>query len=275
MNIKNHLLFLDDGQQAAFIPTPNKGGKYTPKYLVMHYTAVTSATSSINWFKNPDAKASAHLLIDRAGNVTQFAPFNTITWHAGQSKWAGINGLNGHAIGIELVNGGRLTKTDSGFLCPTDQRNVSSAEVTFALHRNESQPAHWHQYTEAQMQRTIQIGALLVNHYGLLDVLGHEDISPIRKSDPGPAFPMGSFRSRTMGRENDHLDLYKTTTAVNIRSGAGTGFPTLIKKPLPVDTEVEILKREGNWSFVDVRDEVEGVNDLEGWVNSKFLVQAG
>lgn len=274
MNIKNHLLYEDNGQQIPFVATPNKAGKYTPKYLVMHYTAVTSANSSINWFKNPDAKASAHLLIDRGGNITQFAPFNIVTWHAGLSKWAGINGLNSSSIGIELVNGGRLKKTGDSFICPTDQRNVASAETIFATHKNESHSDYWHQYTEPQLQKAIEVGALLVNHYGLMDVLGHEDISPIRKSDPGPAFPMSSFRSKSMGRQNENLDLFKTTTAVNIRTGAGTTFPTVVPFALPAGTEVEVLKREANWSFVDVRNTVEGINDIEGWVNSKFLQQS-
>src|SRR3954462_1180108 len=103
MTIKSHLLYNADGEQVSFVPTPNRAGKYTPQYLVMHYTAATSPNGSISWFQNPTAKASAHLLIDRDGHITQFAPFNIITWHAGVSQWNGINGLNSCSIGIELV----------------------------------------------------------------------------------------------------------------------------------------------------------------------------
>lgn len=274
MNIKNHLLFQDNDRQCAYVATPNRGGKYTPQYLTMHYTAATSASSTINWFKNPQARASAHLLIDRGGNVTQFAPFNVIAWHAGVSQWGGVVGLNAHSIGIELVNGGRLTKVGEGFICPVDQRSVAASEVINARHKNESQNAYWHQYTEPQLTAALDIAALLVQHYRLKDVLGHEDISPIRKSDPGPAFPMASFRSRAMGRQNERLDLYHTTANVNVRSGAGTSFAQVMPFSLPKGTKVLELKREGNWSFVEVLDVVEDLNDLEGWVSTKYLEQS-
>lgn len=274
MLIKNHLLFGNDGQQVPFVPIPNKGGKYTPQYLVMHYTAVTAPNGSVSWFKDPTAKASAHLLIDREGHITQFAPFNVVTWHAGVSSWHGINGLNSCSIGIELVNGGRLVKAGDSFMCPTDHRPVASGDVIFAKHKNDTEGAFWQQYTEKQLTAAIEVARLLVNQYKLKDVIGHEDIAPHRKSDPGPAFPMTSFRSRAMGNNNEHIDLYNTSTEVNIRSGAGTAFPTIAPMPLPARIKVQVLKREGNWSFVEVLEPVHNLNDLEGWVSSKFLEKA-
>ncbi|HUS01197.1 MAG TPA: N-acetylmuramoyl-L-alanine amidase, partial [Chitinophagaceae bacterium] len=163
MQIKNHLLFHDNGNPVSFRATPNKGGRYKPEYLVMHYTAATTAASSINWFLNPVAKASAHLLIARDGVITQFAPFNTVTWHAGKSAWKGLNGLNQFAIGIELVNGGRLAKTGNAWVCPVDQRKVPNTEVVIAVHKNEQNPAPWHQYTAAQLQVAIEVAAALVS----------------------------------------------------------------------------------------------------------------
>ena len=272
MQIKNHLLFSNNGTQVSFKPTPNKGGKYKPEYLVMHYTAAITAQSSINWFQNPDAKASAHLLIGRDGAITQFAPFNIVTWHAGKSAWKGLNGLNQFAIGIELVNGGRLMKSGNTWTCPVDQRKVPNTEVVIAVHKNEVNQSAWQQYTQPQLQAAIEIAALLVNTYNLKDVLGHEDISPLRKSDPGPAFPMGSFRSKTMGRESNSMDEYVTADLLNIRSGPGTAFNTLTQ-PMPKGTKVLALKTEGTWSFVEVLETVHGVMDLEGWVSTKFLIK--
>jgi N-acetylmuramoyl-L-alanine amidase len=77
----------------------------------MHYTAATTAASATDWFLRPIAQASAHLLIDKDGAITQFAPFNIITWHAGTSIWHGLIGMNKYSIGIELVNAGRLSKS--------------------------------------------------------------------------------------------------------------------------------------------------------------------
>jgi N-acetylmuramoyl-L-alanine amidase len=276
MKIIRHLLHGSDGKPVSFVSTPNKGGQFVagfPKYLIMHYTAATTEKSAITWFANKMAKASAHLLIDRDGSITQFAPFNIITWHAGESQWAGLNGLNKHSIGIELVNGGRLQKTAGNFVCAVDKKVVPDNEVMIARHKNEQTEFPWHTYTSLQLEVSAEISALLVKTYSLIDVLGHEDISPFRKSDPGPAFPMGSFRSKVMGRKSDALDIFFTSTEVNIRSGAGTQFGTVTEKPLPLNTKVEVHKRDGNWSFVSVLQKVGALNDVEGWVFSKFLVQ--
>ena len=271
MQIKNHLLFEDDGKQVSFKATPNKGGKYIPQYLVMHYTAATTAASAISWFLNSIAQASAHLVIAPDGAVTQFAPFNIVNWHAGKSQWKGLSGLNQFSIGIELVNGGRLMRSGNKWTCPVDRCEVSENDVMMASHKNEAAQAAWHEYSSKQLEVAVQIAALLVKTYSLKDVLGHDDISPIRKSDPGPAFPMGSFRSKAMGRKDDTIDDYITSAELNIRSGPGTSF-TLLSSPLPAGTPVLVLKTEGTWSFVEVQSTVNGIMDLEGWVSSKFLV---
>lgn len=271
MKISNDLLFDNSNRQVDFKLTPNRAGKYTPQYLVIHYTAATEARGSISWFLNKDAKASAHLIIDRDGSITQFAPFTTITWHAGISEWNGLVGLNKFAIGIELVNGGRVIKSGNNWICPVDKKMVPEGDVVIARHKNESSDSGWQTYTAIQIQTAVEVAALLVKTYGLKDVLGHEDIAPHRKSDPGPAFPMGSFRSKVMGRKENIADIYVTTTKVNIRSGAGTQFAPITDE-LQKNTHVQVLKREGNWSFVDVQDVVHGLNDLEGWVFSKYLV---
>lgn len=271
MTIKDHLLYDDAGKQVPFAATPNKGGKYTPQYLVIHYTAATTARSSINWFMSKDAKASAHLLIDRDGSITQFAPFDVITWHAGVSQWNGLDGLNKYAIGIEIVNGGRLQRSGATWICPTDRKVVPDSEVLHAKHKNDTQPDNWQDYSAEQIDAIIKISTLLVKTYGLKDIVGHDDIAPHRKSDPGPAFPMQSVRAKAMGRKDETIDMYVTTTDVNIRAGAGTQFATLTLKAVPKNVKVQLLKREGNWSFVEVAQNVEGINDLEGWMASKYL----
>ena len=270
MKILDHLLYGNDGKQISFRPTPNKGGKYIPIYLIIHYTAATTEQSAIGWLISPVAQASAHLIIGRAGTITQLAPFNLITWHAGKSSWGGLVGMNKHSIGIELVNAGRLSKIGEKCICPVDKKAVSDDDVLVAVHKNETRESLWQEYTEAQLEITQEISSLLVKTYKLTDILGHEDISPIRKSDPGPAFPMKSFRGRAMGRKNEDIDSYKTTNVLNIRSGPGTVYEVLAE-PLPEGTSVTMLKTEGNWSFVEVEDIVNGLMDLEGWVFTKYL----
>jgi N-acetylmuramoyl-L-alanine amidase len=271
MQLKNHLLYHANGKQVNYKPTPNKGGKYSPQYLVVHYTAATTAASAINWFLNPIAQASAHLVIAPDGIITQFAPFNIVTWHGGKSQWNGLSGLNQYAIGIELVNGGRLMRSGNKWTCPVDRCQVPDSDVIMATHKNEVTQAAWHEYTSQQLEVSAEIAALMVKTYGLKDVLGHDDISPIRKSDPGPAFPMGSFRSRALGRRDETIDEYFTSAPLNIRSGPGTAFS--IMSTVPKGTPVSVLKTEGTWSFVEVQATVKGIMDLEGWVSSKFLLR--
>ena len=109
MKVRNHRLFDDNNEQLPYVASPNRStGTIVPRFLVMHFTAGASASSSISWLTNPAARASAHLVIARDGTVTQLVPFNRKAWHAGRSRWAGLTGLNAHSIGIELDNHGEL-----------------------------------------------------------------------------------------------------------------------------------------------------------------------
>ena len=204
MKIDNHRLIADDGQPVRYVETPNHGGVMTPEYLVMHYTAGSSAESAVAWLCNPEAKASAHLVIGRDGSITQLAAFNRSAWHAGQSRWAGRNSLNAFSIGIELDNAGKLERVGERWLCAVSKREYPDDEVLIANHPHDrpgTMAAGWHQYSAAQLDAAGEVGVLLMQSYALRDVLGHDEIAPGRKTDPGPAFPMASFRARLRGRD--------------------------------------------------------------------------
>ena len=102
-----------------------------------------------------DVRVSAHLFIDRRGRATQFVPFNERAWHAGVSSWRGREGCNDFAVGIELEG------TDDG------------------------------PYTKAQYRRLCAVLKALLARYPALSrnaVVGHQEIAPGRKTDPGSAF---------------------------------------------------------------------------------------
>lgn len=202
MEIQNHLLLKGDSKfKVTQTDTPNVGGKLAPRFLVIHFTAGNDAASSISWLRNPAAKASAHLVIDRKdGAVTQLAPFNKVTWHAGKSEWHELIGLNQHSIGIELDNSGRLVR-EGGQWKTWTRRPVPDDQVVELTHPNETKPSGWHTYSEAQIASCLEAAVALHAIYKFEDILGHEDIAPGRKVDPGPAFPMGSFKARVLGRE--------------------------------------------------------------------------
>jgi N-acetylmuramoyl-L-alanine amidase len=211
------------------------GGALTPRWLVMHYTAGGSASESINWLCNPAAKASAHLVIARDGTVTQLVPFNRVAWRAGLSEWKGVENMNRHSIGIELDNHGFLgTVAPQGGWRFRDVAPVAYPHVLMATHKAGKPRGGWHTYTDAQMRAATEVARLLVHTYGLEDVIGHDDIAPGRKTDPGPAFGMEVFKAEVMrdvwsgakGRR------YRVTETLNVRSGPGTEYGKVWGGPL-------------------------------------------
>ncbi len=108
-----------------------------------------------------DLRVSAHLLIERDGRITQFVPFDRKAWHAGESRFAGRSNCNEFSIGIELEG------TDS------------------------------EAFTDAQYASLEQATQLLMEYYpgiGRQSIVGHSDIAPGRKTDPGPCFDWQRYR---------------------------------------------------------------------------------
>ncbi len=263
MEIRDHLLDEDGVEQKQ---TPNRGGLIEPRFLVFHYTSAGSAKSSVEWLCNPDAKASAHLVVARDGRVVQLAPFNVKTWHAGKSHWQGLTGLNSYSIGIEMDNAGILTEVGSTYRS-WFQKEYPETEVVYARHKHDIEPSFWHAYTAEQISKALDLAVLLVKQYGLKDILGHDDIAPNRKKDPGPAFPLPNIRARVLGRSEEEDPRYEVAARLlNIRNGPGVEYET-ISPPLAAGTKVALLESTDRWSRV----EVEGENDLEGWVFSKYI----
>jgi N-acetylmuramoyl-L-alanine amidase len=272
MELENHRL---RGSDVAWNESPNHGGKFAeglPDTIVIHYTAGASADSSVRTLCDPHSRASAHLVVGRDGTVHQLVPFDTVTWHAGKSSWRGRSGYNRYAIGIEIDNAGHLTPNGSGGYLSWFNRLYPAEEVIEAVHRNEQSPRFWHRYSEAQIARVFELCALLCGSYPIGEILGHEEIAPRRKLDPGPAFPLDRLREKLLyedrsaeGAEEERPETLLARVGVgrlNIRSGPGTGFAT-VAEPLAGGSEVEILERQGEWVRVRYA--------TEGWVSAHYL----
>jgi N-acetylmuramoyl-L-alanine amidase len=271
MKISNHR-FAEE--EVTFNKTPNQGGTFDaglPDTIIIHYTAGSSAESSVNALCDKRNKASAHLVVGRDGSVTQLVPFNKIAWHAGKSAYGGRTGFNKYSIGIEIDNAGRLTKSSGQYLAWFG-RAYPESEVIEAVHRNESEPHYWHRYTEEQISRVNDICVDLVEAYKISSILGHEEISPRRKTDPGPAFPLDQLRERVLYRERSDEgpeesatleDLGMVTASrLNIRSSPMKSAST-VAPPLPQGTMVNILQENGGWYEVQVR--------TRGWVKKEYI----
>lgn len=270
MKVLRHRLQQEDGTPYPFRRSPNQSGPITPEYLVMHYTAGHSAESSVAWLTDPAAQASAHLVIGRDGGVTQLVGFNRKAWHAGASRWVGREGVNTFSIGIELDNPGLLVRRADGWRTEWGDP-VEDGDVIEAAHKNGGPVRGWHAYATGQIEVAVEVATVLARRYGLKDVIGHDDVAPGRKSDPGPAFPMSLLRERAMGHADDAPETMETTAALNIRAGPGTEYDKLPQSPLPPATRVEELAAEGVWRRVDVLDTIGDDMDLQGWVHGRYL----
>lgn len=251
------------------------------KFLVIHYTASGPSSDIAAYFKKPIAKVSAHLVIKRDGTITQCVPFDTVAWHAGKSEAVDKNGtkhigLNSNSIGIEIENWGPLKKTGAGFVSWTGQP-VDAGKVIEARHKYGVPDGGWEIFTEAQIEATIAASQAICQHYGIEEIVGHDDIAPGRKSDPGPAWDMQTFKAKVLGRAETDAATFvvRSETGLNVRTGPAAEFPLVEGakgKPLPDGTLVIAIEADGNWRFVSVLD-AKGRESFSGWVHGGYLVE--
>lgn len=161
--------------------TPGRRGAIRPSLCVVHWTGGPDFRPVMNTFMNPRGGVSAHLVIERDGTIHQFVPFSRKAWHAGRSSWNGRKSVNNWSIGVELVNSGLLIKENGKFftrgrrtieICPT--------EVSWFAGKP------YQTYTEKQLASVRMVMEALEAEYGISEWVGHSDVSPGRKTDPGP-----------------------------------------------------------------------------------------
>ena len=129
------------------------------RFIIIHYTGMKSEKAAIDRLTNIQSEVSSHYFINKNGNITLLVPELYIAWHAGKSKWKDKSFLNKNSIGIEITNPG---------------------------HRFE-----YKNFTNKQINSIVILIKYLLNKYKISkkNVLGHSDIAPDRKKDPGEKFP--------------------------------------------------------------------------------------
>jgi N-acetylmuramoyl-L-alanine amidase len=137
--------------------------------LVLHYTGMPSAAAALDRLCDASAKVSAHYTIDEDGTVYAHVPEARRAWHAGQSWWAGASDINARSIGIELVNPGH----------EFGDRAFSDAQIAALI--------------------TLCHRILLRHPIPSARVLGHSDVAPARKDDPGELFPWAQLAKAGIG----------------------------------------------------------------------------
>ena len=189
MKVKQHRLYYSNGKITPLQKTSNHGPKLSggkPRFIILHYTAGPSAKNALNWLKDKESTASAHLIIDHDGTTTQMLKFDTEAWHAGTSRWHSLTGLNLYSVGIEIANWGSLIGQAGNWRSWTGVQ-IPGERVVMAAHRNQSNRKRaWEQYDPAQIESAIHAVKAIAHHYDIPPdhVLGHDDISPARKRIP-------------------------------------------------------------------------------------------
>ena len=136
-----------------------KRDKKLIKFIIIHYTGMKIESKALKRLANPNSKVSVHYFIKNNGTVVNMVPDEYIAWHAGVSNWKNFKSLNKYSLGIEISN-----------------------------------PGHNHEYknfSHRQISSLIKLLRILIQEYKIKrkNILGHSDIAPLRKKDPGEKFP--------------------------------------------------------------------------------------
>lgn len=137
--------------------------------LILHYTGMQSAAAALDRLCEPGADVSCHYLIDEDGGLYRLVPESDRAWHAGRSEWEGVRDVNSRSIGVELVNPGH----DFGY----------------------------RPFPDAQIDTLIELCGELTRRHAIMPwhVLGHADVAPGRKADPGELFPWARLAGAGIG----------------------------------------------------------------------------
>ncbi len=144
----------------TLLPSPNFDTRdgHAVDMLVLHYTGMKTAQEAITRLRDPQAKVSAHYVVDEDGSVYRLVEESERAWHAGKSAWRGNTNINQRSIGIEIVNPGH----EFGY----------------------------RDFPDAQMQSVISLCKEILSRHNIpaRNVVAHSDIAPLRKEDPGERF---------------------------------------------------------------------------------------
>lgn len=260
MRLKNHLL-----EGVKFLRAQYIGETITPTIVILHDTAgrLEKGNSAAYLASKNSGQVSVHFVVERDGEITQLVPANRRANHAGKSNYHGREGCNGFAIGIEIVNPGRMSWASAriakawwGELFDGATYDVRDAETA------EHGKGAWMTYTDAQIAAVMELlRALFSGIKTLTDITTHWYVSPGRKVDVNPLFPLEQVRTAVLGHDDpatlsavDASDPVEagermaivTTAGSNLNLRSWPSFNPNVIGSIPNGTAVPVL-REGSF----------------------------
>ena len=148
---------------------PKKRKTNQIKFLIFHYTGMKTEKAAIDRLTDIKSRVSAHYLIKQNGEIITLVPDLYTAWHAGKSVWKNYSSLNKVSIGIEIVNPGH--------------------------------DINYKKFSKIQLAALVRLSKFLIKKYriNLKNILGHSDIAPERKKDPGEKFPWKLLSKKKIG----------------------------------------------------------------------------
>jgi len=148
---------------------PKKRSFQKIKFIIFHYTGMKNESAAINRLTNIQSEVSCHYLIKNNGDILNILPDLYIAWHAGKSSWKSLKSLNQNSIGIEITNPGH----EFGYK----------------------------KFSKKQISSLLKLSKFLIKKYKIRskNILGHSDIAPQRKKDPGEKFPWKYLSKNKIG----------------------------------------------------------------------------
>ena len=148
---------------------PIKRTKKQIKFIIFHYTGMKKESAAINKLINIQSRVSSHYFIRKSGEILTLVPDLYIAWHAGKSSWKRYKSLNKDSIGIEVTNPGH--------------------------------EFNYRKFSKKQISSLLKLSKFLIKKYNInpKNILGHSDIAPDRKKDPGERFPWKYLAQNKVG----------------------------------------------------------------------------
>ena len=148
---------------------PKKRNIKQIKFIIFHYTGMKRESEAINRLTNAQSEVSCHYLIKKNGKIIKLVPDLYIAWHAGKSSWGSFKSLNQNSIGIEITNPGH--------------------------------EFNYKKFPKKQICALLRLSKFLIKKYKIShkNILGHSDIAPERKKDPGEKFPWEYLSKKKIG----------------------------------------------------------------------------
>lgn len=205
-------------------PSPNHDERPSGvDMLVLHYTGMPTAAAALERLCDPLAQVSAHYMIDEDGTIYRLVAEDRRAWHAGASFWAGRSRTNDRAIGVELVNPGH----EWGYRA----------------------------FPDAQVESLIGLSQEILSRHSIpaRHVLGHSDVAPARKTDPGELFPWSVLAANGIGLWPEPAEPQDDFVAM--LAAFGYGVPPQVDAP--VEAVITAFQRHFRPSGID------GVADAE------------